>query len=164
MELVVTIAVFSVLIAIALPSFRSMLMNGRMASTTDSLVNSLNYARNTALNQQMNVQVCPLGAVNSSTCGTNWGQGWIVVSLSATGAATLLQTQQLSSNSPVLTGTTSTLIFEPHGMTSTTSLFKLCDPRGAQFARSVEVLATGFIQAGETAGQSVVDNTALACP
>ena len=44
-ELIVTLSVLSLIMALAIPSFRNMLMNSRLSSSTDLLVNALNYAR-----------------------------------------------------------------------------------------------------------------------
>lgn len=163
-ELLITLGVFSILVLLALPSFTNIVMNKRMTAAANNLVASLNYARNFALNQEINVQVCPLNALNSTTCGGNWNSGWIIVSLPTAGTSTLLQSQQFSSTAPVLSSTSANIVFDPHGISTTQSNFKLCDSRGGSFAQSVEVLATGFVQAGSTAGQAVWDNSALSCP
>lgn len=163
-EILVTLAVLAIIFLIAVPSFRTMLMNNRLSAHANALVNSLNYARSTALNQSMNVRVCPLASANSTACGGSWSAGWIVVTVPASGAATLLQSQQTSTHDPVLSSNTNTVTFDPHGLSTTQSQFKFCDSRGGAFARSVEVLATGFVQAGDTPGQAVWNNSALGCP
>lgn len=163
-ELLVTLLVLCVALVIALPALSNMLMNSRLTSYTDMLVNALNYARNHALNESMNVMVCPFGAAQSTTCGGNWSAGWIVVTQPTIGTSILLQSQQFSPSDPTLSGNVVSVSFDSHGITSTPSNFKFCDSRGGTFARSVEVLATGFVQSGATPGQAVWDNSALACP
>ena len=163
-ELLITLAVLSIVTMLALPSFTNMLMNSRQTVNSDALVNALNYARSTALNQEMSVQVCPLSSSGSSSCGSTWNAGGIVVSQPTSGTSTLLQSRAFASTDPTLTATVSSVTFDSHGIATTQSNFKLCDTRGGQFAHSVEVLATGYIQSSSTAGQAVWDNSALACP
>ncbi|KTC90716.1 GspH/FimT family protein [Fluoribacter dumoffii] len=163
-ELLITLLVLCVALVVALPALSNMLMNSRLTAYTDMLVNALNYARNNALNESMDVMVCPFGAVQSTTCGGNWGAGWIVVTKPSSGTSTLLQSQQLSVSDPVLSGNVGSVTFDSHGLTATPSNFKFCDSRGGTFARSIEVMSTGFVQSGDTPGQAVWDNSALACP
>ena len=163
-ELLVTLGIFTILVLIALPSFTTMVMNKRMTTATDSLVNALNYARNTALQQAVNVQVCPFSSANSTTCGSNWTSGWIIVTMPTSGANTLLQSEQYSSSGPTITATANSITFSPNGLASTSGNFTVCDQRGSQYAQSLQVLATGFVQGSSTPGQAVWNNGALACP
>lgn len=163
-ELLVTLCVFAILLTLIIPSLRTMILNNRLTSNIDSLVSSLNYARGVALDQALNVAVCPLGTLNSTVCGANWSNGWIVVTQPVTGTATILKTHQTSVNDPTIASNVSSVVFDPHGLSTTQSNFTMCDSRGGSFARSVMVLATGFVQSGTTPGQAVWNNGALGCP
>ncbi|MCE0724625.1 MULTISPECIES: GspH/FimT family protein [Legionella] len=163
-ELLVTLLVLCVTLVIAIPFLSGMLMNNRLIAYTDMFVNALNYARHSALNGSMNVIVCPFGAPQSTTCGGSWNAGWIVATQPTVGASTLLKSQQLSPSDPVLSGNVANVVFDSHGVTTTPSNFKFCDSRGGAFGRSVEVLATGYVQSSTTPGQAVWDNSALTCP
>jgi type IV fimbrial biogenesis protein FimT len=87
-----------------------------------------------------------------------------VVTQPTAGTSALLQSQQLSPSDPVLSGNGVSVTFDPHGITTSPSNFKFCDSRGGTFARSIEVLATGYVQSSTTPGQAVWDNSALTCP
>jgi type IV fimbrial biogenesis protein FimT len=163
-ELMITLSVLCLLLVVAAPSFRTMILNNRLNANSESLVNALNYARSTALYQAMNVVVCPFVTENSTACGANWNSGWIVVTQPSAGVGTLLKSQQASPTDPLLTANVTSVVFDSHGIATTQSNFKLCDDRGGAFARSIEVLATGFVQPGNTPGQAVWDNSALTCP
>lgn len=163
-ELLVTLTVFCAILVLALPALSTIIMNNRLRANADLFVNALNYARNTALNESINVIVCPLGSLNSTSCGTNWNTGWIVVTQPVSGINTLLQSQQTTPADPTLSGTVASVSFDPHGLLTTQGNFTFCDSRGANFAQSIEVLATGFIQSGSTPGIAVWDNSALSCP
>ncbi|HAT9045308.1 TPA: GspH/FimT family pseudopilin [Legionella pneumophila] len=163
-ELLVTLSVFAIILTLIVPSLRTMILNNRLTSNIDSLVSSLNYARGVALDRAVNVAVCPLGSPGSTACGANWSSGWIVVTQPVAGAPTLLKTHQTSVNDPVITSNVASVVFDPHGLSTTQSNFTMCDNRGNAFARSAMVLATGFVQSGSVPGQAVWNNGALNCP
>lgn len=163
-ELLVTLSVLCTLLILATPSMKAMLLNNRLSASSNTLVNALNFARSTALSQSSHVMLCPLGTTGSTTCGTNWGNGWIVVTQPTAGTSVLLRSQQNSSLDPTLLSSTANVQFDQHGLATTQSNFTLCDSRGGSFAQSIEVMATGFVQAGTTPGQAVWNNNALACP
>lgn len=163
-EILITVLVLCITFLVAMPALSSFLLNKRLMANTDLLVNALNYARNFALNESMNVVVCPFSAPSSTSCGANWGAGWIVVTQPTTGTSVLLKSQQFSTSDPTLSSTSSSVVFDQQGVTTTQSNFKFCDSRGGTYAQSIEVLATGYVQSGATAGQAVWNNGALSCP
>lgn len=147
-ELLITIAIAAILIALAMPSFTSMLLNNRQSAQGNAFVNSLNYARSIALAQKVTAQVCPWGAAGSIACGTNWGLGWIVKAPDSTATVILMQSYQIGPRDPVLSsvGTTPTIInFDSRGI-ATQANFTISDSRGASFARSLQVFVTGSVQ------------------
>ena len=163
-ELLVTIAIAAIFLTLAVPSFTSMVMNNRLTAATDGLTAALNYARNTALSGAITVEVCPIGTLNSTTCGTSWASGWIVVS-NPSGTPTLLQSRQTVAGGPVLSSSAASILFDPRGLSTTTASFKVCDSRGAAYARSVQIpFVTGLVQVGTTPGQVAYGTTALTCP
>ncbi|MCX7117845.1 MAG: GspH/FimT family pseudopilin [Legionellales bacterium] len=169
-ELIVTICVMAILVMIAIPSFQTLIQNNRITSQTNALFHALNYARNTALTQNMNVLACPAGTLSSTTCGTSWSNGWIIVSQPSPGVPVLLQAHFSGPHDPTLSNVpiggvaTTSVTFDSRGIATTQAYFKVCDVRGGAYAQSVEVLPTGFIQVGSTMGTAVWDASALACP
>lgn len=164
-EFLVTIFVFAITLTLAIPAFQTFIMNARLSAQANNLVNALNYARNTALSQIQPIQVCPFSALNSTTCGTSWAAGWIIMTQPATGTPVLLQSYQAKTTGPILSATGVTgITFSTRGLASNVANFKLCDSRGASFARSVALLATGFVQIGATAGIAAWDGSVLTCP
>lgn len=167
-ELLVTIAIAAILLSVATPSFRNILLNSRLSSQVDGLVTGLNYARNSALSGNVNTTVCPIGATNSTVCGADWGAGWMTVNDPA-GTPTLLHRFVASPGLPVLSAVDANnnpaaqVTFDPRGLASSKADFVWCDARGTAFARSASTLATGYVQAGATPGQSVW-GAALSCP
>ena len=77
-ELMVTLAVFAILIGIALPSFQTQIVNNRSLVLADELVGALNYARTEALKRGKSITFCPTNSAGTD-CGTDWKSGWLVV-------------------------------------------------------------------------------------
>ncbi|MBS0439165.1 MAG: GspH/FimT family pseudopilin [Proteobacteria bacterium] len=72
-ELMITIFVAAILVTLALPSFREVLINNRVTSSTNQLVADLQLARSEAVNRGTLVAVV-------SNSGTNdWSGGWQVI-------------------------------------------------------------------------------------
>lgn len=69
-ELMVTVAVVGVVVAIGMPSFGELLKNNRMATQANAIIASLHQARSETINRGISVRIEPLVA------GTNWSAGW----------------------------------------------------------------------------------------
>lgn len=162
-ELLVAIMITTLLVVLIAPSFKDALMNNRILSQTDALVGALNYARNTALSQNISVMVCPWAAANSTACGGTWQNGWIVVTQPASGNATLIQANNLGSHDATVGGSVDSILFDGRGIATTQANFTICDTRGAAYGRSVEVLPTGFVQSSNTIGIAVWNGGGLTC-
>lgn len=169
-ELLMTMTVMSIVLMAATPSFRDIMMNHRAATQRDAFLGALNYARNTALSQNVDIKVCPIGAENSTTCGASWQNGWSIMTQPTTGNAVLLQSYRagdhdlLLSNEPIASVSASQVIFDTRGLATTQANFKLCDSRGSAYSQSVRILPTGFIQSSSTMGVAVWNGGALSCP
>lgn len=70
-ELMVTITIAAILIAIAVPSFRSYQASQQVRSAADDLTFALNYARSEAVKRHAPITVAPVSA-------GNWPNGWTV--------------------------------------------------------------------------------------
>lgn len=77
-ELLVTLAVASILIAAATPSLAAFFRINRLAGATNEMVLSLQLARAEAARRGRPVSLCR--SVNGTSCagGTAWADGWIV--------------------------------------------------------------------------------------
>ncbi|KAF1713067.1 GspH/FimT family pseudopilin [Pseudoxanthomonas sacheonensis] len=76
-ELMVTISVIAILIAIGMPSFISVINSNRLTAQSNEVVAALQLARVEAVRQNRRAIVC--GSSNGSTCSasTAWNTGWI---------------------------------------------------------------------------------------
>ena len=86
-ELMMTLTVAAIMMAIAIPSMRTFLQNQRIASTASTLMYALSYARSEAVKENNpttlgvgGIEVCP--SLNGATCDNagNWSDGWVVLS------------------------------------------------------------------------------------
>jgi len=79
-ELMVTLAVAIVLLAVGIPAFQSMIANHRAAALTNRMVSTLTLARTEAMGRATPVAVCPrkAGKVECDTSATAWSNGWLV--------------------------------------------------------------------------------------
>jgi type IV fimbrial biogenesis protein FimT len=78
LELIMVIAVIAVLVGLAAPSFREILMNARMTGQTNDLMADLALARAEAVKRNVATFVCT--SDNRTTCtGSAWNAGWLVV-------------------------------------------------------------------------------------
>lgn len=77
-ELLVTVAIAAVFLAVAAPSVTKMVRSNRIQSQASALMSDLQYARTEAVKRGQGVSVC--ASANGTTCsGANaWQAGWIV--------------------------------------------------------------------------------------
>jgi len=87
LELMTTITIVAVLLAIGVPSLRGMIQRNRVSSASNDLAASIAYARTTAINRGQLVSMCPSTDGDSCTSGgSDFEPGWIVYTYPA-GAA-----------------------------------------------------------------------------
>ncbi len=77
-ELMITLALGTIMLVIAVPSFSTLLERNRIGSAADHLYASLAVARGEAVKRRSTVRVCP--SADSETCRDDgvWSDGWIV--------------------------------------------------------------------------------------
>nr|WP_010132139.1 GspH/FimT family pseudopilin [Microbulbifer agarilyticus] len=76
-ELMITLAVLGVIVAIAVPGFNTMIQNTRSATLGEEMVGALQFARSEAIKRGARVTLC--GSSDGSSCDGGWTDNWIVV-------------------------------------------------------------------------------------
>lgn len=140
-ELMVTLTVLAVLLAIAAPSFIDATLNGKLTTYANSVVGSAYLARSEATKRNGTVTMCV--SSNGTSCGAGgWQQGWIILAPDGT---TVLQWQQALAQGFVVTGSVSSVAFQPTGVGATAATFKVCraTPTVGKQERLVQISATG---------------------
>jgi type IV fimbrial biogenesis protein FimT len=177
-ELLMTMVVAGILLGIAMPAFRSFVLNDRDIGQVNSLVASLNYARSEAVKvaSPTGITVCPSGGGTTCAPAAPWSGGWIVVDTNnadcaPAAACTPLQSVLALAGTNTVTavgGAAAGITFSSSGLVAgpagTTLTIRVCDTRGAAFARDVEVNATGRVAASQKPGFAVDGVTPLVCP
>lgn len=76
-ELIITVAILAVLMAVAAPNFRDAILNARMIGQANDLMADLNLARSSAVKQNVRAYICTSN--NGATCTASaWNLGWLV--------------------------------------------------------------------------------------
>ncbi len=124
-ELMVTLFVAAVLMAIAIPSFRHIISSTGAGAASNELLAALRYARTEAVTRGSQV------AVNASTSG-EWEDGWSVVAVatSAGGTDTVLRRHgalKAGYNVLALPDNTVRMAFNPQGVTGQRTVLTLAD-------------------------------------
>ncbi|CAG1020655.1 hypothetical protein MTYM_00425 [Methylococcales bacterium] len=79
-ELMIALAVLSILLSIAVPSFRQSIISNRLTTVTNEFMAAINFARSEAIKLGQSVTLCK--STDGSSCSTvntvYWEDGWIV--------------------------------------------------------------------------------------
>lgn len=149
-ELLVTLAVVAVLIAIASPTLRTTIQNNRIVTLTNDLMSDVNYARTEAIKRTKDTQTAGLCMSASGTAcdGATW-QGGRIVFVTDAGVLTVLRAREAMANNTLTTVTVpNPLIFNRRGFpvgVAAGASFRLCDDRGPAQGRSIQISPTGQV-------------------
>lgn len=85
-ELMIGIVVLAILAALAVPSFRTLILNQQSEAIGEDLVTAFQLARSEAVRRGGFVSVCPSSS-DGTSCGGTWNNGLLVIVDSATSAS-----------------------------------------------------------------------------
>lgn len=155
-ELMVTIAIVAILLAVAFPSFEGSLRSNRVATGTNELMASLSLARSEAIRNPTGAALCT--SMDGAACGGDWNDGWLVwLDLDEDGDVDANErvVRYVQSNDRLVLAAVSssadpTLIqFDSRGRANDTYVIDLqpdnC-PAGQQLIRELNVSATGQVR------------------
>ena len=175
-ELLATVAVMSVLVALAAPNFSKLIKKNRLTNKGNDLVVAMNIARQTAISRSLTTFVCHSNNADtaSPTCGggsnSGWNTGFIVYSVAprtlvtaqrnyTSSSDTLVhQTNLLDDDKITVTdnnaNAASFISFGADGLlfASTAIQLQVCDDRTAEDGTLVKISAAGRISTEEAAG------------
>lgn len=77
-ELMVSIGILAILVAVAIPSFTSVMVNYRLTSIANTFVASAQLARSEAIKRNGRVTMCKSADGVTCTVSGSWNQGWIL--------------------------------------------------------------------------------------
>jgi type IV fimbrial biogenesis protein FimT len=159
-ELVVSLAVVSILATTGVPAFSSFIQSNRLNESSFDMLATINLARTEAVKRRTRVVLCRSAdpTLPTPSCGgsaNTWTTGWLVFasgdgnSTFQTGTDTLLGIGLVdSSNVTVMTNNTSNknLEYNSDGTTNESGLtarFAVCDKRGGAYGRQINVSPQG---------------------
>ena len=160
-ELLITIALGAVLMALGVPAYTTFIQNARQTSSLNELVASLHSARDLAITRNARITVCP--SASGADCeAVSWTEGWIVFQDldgdgSVTGAETIDRVvDEVGIPSITTAEFPNFLIYRPNGrmmvntVADNTGQLTFCDERGAAHARVLIVDVSGRPRISET--------------
>ncbi|MCE9678016.1 GspH/FimT family pseudopilin [Shewanella sp. AS1] len=150
-ELMVTIAVAAILLAIGVPSLTSVYESIRVNNNIEKINNILAFARNQAISYGATVNVCAYASATS--CGADWGKGIRVYIRDASNVDHELRAIDGFNGNDAVKGPAATLTFSSEGLSSANDTFIYCPGGKASGSKSVTVSSSGLI-AYDTDNQS----------
>ena len=153
LELIITVALVSIVMAIAIPSMTTFNQNDRLVTNINTLIGHLAYARSEAVKRSQQVSICVSNDAATCTGGNNWEDGWIVY-IDADGSNTfdaseeVLRAQQALTGNQTLTPTTfaTQVIYDYRGFATSTGSFQLCDNRTGPYGKTITISNTGRVR------------------
>ena len=121
-ELMVVLSIAAILISVAIPGFRSLIQNNRLATQANELTGTMNFARGEAIKRGSSVTVCVSTNQTACTGGTAWAGGWIAFadvnndSVFNAGTDTLLRVRGALEGGSTLTGAATAVQYRASGL------------------------------------------------
>ena len=164
-ELMITLAVMSILVSVAAPSYQDFVATTRLNSHTSEFVTALHLARSEALKRNTTITLCK--SSNGTTCAVtgDWSQGWIVFTDSGTIGTVDGSDQVLRVHEPLTGGTTligqtalaSAITYRSNGTSTQGGRVDMCSQRRTINGRDI------VISSGTGRPVYVVDALLLTC-
>ena len=164
-DLLVTVAIASIVLTLGVPAFQTIIHNNRMVTETNGLVSALNLARSEAIKRGVRVTVCKVRNQNLNNCtrnaSINWENGWLVFAdLNSNGryngGEPIIQGYEaLTGGNTLRTGNSykNFVSYLPSGRVNNSDTFRLCDDRGTSKGRSIVINAVGRVRVQEGTSQ-----------
>jgi type IV fimbrial biogenesis protein FimT len=85
-ELMITLVVASILLAMAVPSFTGMMVSSRLANQTNELISMISFTRSEAVKRNAGLRLCRAGSAAATSCAGSAGQWvhWVVLNAGGT--------------------------------------------------------------------------------
>ncbi|SDH66369.1 GspH/FimT family pseudopilin [Pseudomonas panipatensis] len=156
-ELMVVVAVAAILVSIAIPSFRTVMLNNQITSQTNMVIGIVQAARSEAITERSIVRICgstdaALDQATYSCNSDNWEAGAVVFRSPNATTTTANKADLIKVLAPNASGLTlrssSAITINPNGTLGNTVTLRVCDSRGADSSRAVTVNIAGVASSG----------------
>lgn len=156
-ELLVTMAIAAILLALAVPSFKSFFSRNRVATVTNDYMSSINFARSEAVKGGAITTMCMMSTSSVNTCSTTntgWSAGWIIWadrnSNSMMDAGELLRSHgPINAGNVAIGGTQIAFKFNGQGALTTTAgadTFNICTSNDLTLSNSITIGPSGQLR------------------
>lgn len=158
MELLITITLVGVLLAIGIPSFQSFFNRNRVATVVNDFLGGFYYARSEGIRKSLPATLCMSNNQTSCTGNSGWANGWIVWvdknSNGALDAGELLRAHGPinAGNTTIGGGTQTSFKFTAQGALVTGGVgdtINVCTPSDLTLSRRITIQTSGQISSQE---------------
>ena len=140
-ELLLTLAVGSILLLVGVGGFRHLLLEARMTAAVNAMTRDLHLARQVANVRGHPVTLCPAATLSGCPGTGSWADGWSVVAPGPGGP--LLLTTTPAPPGLVLHSNRVAYVFRPFSRRDTNGTIGFCDVRGAAAVRALVISPSG---------------------
>jgi type IV fimbrial biogenesis protein FimT len=159
--MMVVLAISTVLLRIALPSYDSLVNDGRLAALSNELTGAVHLARSEAVKRAEDVTLCAAN-VGLSDCANSqtWQNGWVVL---ASNGEVLLRREALDSIFSMRDASPAVplgrITFTSMGFTAIDRAIQICGPNSdPRIAKAVRITRPGEVRlAGDANGNGVLE-------
>ncbi|WP_166371785.1 GspH/FimT family protein [Psychromonas sp. SA13A] len=140
-EMLITLSILAILLALSVPNFRNLISNGNMVSNTNAMIGAFNYARMEAIKRG--------STVNVNQIGGDWTEGIVVWAntdaINAMSTDEVLRIWPAFDDASTVSSAQSTFSFNAVGGVNNNSVFEVCDNRTGEQGMQVSILISGVI-------------------
>ena len=138
-ELMITLSIASILLSVAVPSYRSFVQDSLLITQSNNFYSALALAKSEAIKRNIRTTICPSTTGTSCADSTTWSNGWIIfVDNNSNKSEQILQVTPAFTGGNTLTTTTKTVIFRQDGFSpGSAATFSICDARGSSYSKSI---------------------------
>ncbi|MEO7782661.1 MAG: GspH/FimT family pseudopilin, partial [Candidatus Nitrotoga sp.] len=152
-ELLITLSVASILLAVAAPNYRVFVLDNQLAAQSNNFFSAMMLAKSEAIKRNSPATICPSASGTACAGGTAWTSGWIVFADSNNngtvdaGEEIIRVGAPLSGQSTLTSGNRTRVTFSASGFTlGSNDTFSLCDSRGTAMSRTLTLNIQGRLR------------------
>lgn len=150
-ELMVTVSVAAILLAIAVPSLNTVYETSRGTTAISNIENSVAFARNQAISFGRKVTICP---GTGTSCSGNWINGYLIFidddgdKKADNGTSVLKKEQSLNTKDFITVSVTGPITFNTDGMLASVSAISIhyCPAKkSSEYSKGISISPSGKI-------------------
>lgn len=152
-ELLITLSVGSILLAVAVPNYQTFVQNNRMTTQNNRFASALMLAKSEAVKRSSWVTICPSTSGTGCTGGTTWSNGWLIFAdpnndKAVNAGEEIIKVDAAITGGNTLTSGNSAITFAGSGFSQgSIATFTLCDHRGSSHSKVLELNKLGRLRA-----------------